>query len=122
VVNAGFSDRLSVEQQRVHLVAIGFVVVAIALVMGPAALHRRTEPQAVSRRFLTISSRLLEWGMAPLAGAISLDVYLVARLIAPSARWAGGVAGVLAAVFLLVWYVLPASERLQQWLASDRRD
>jgi len=118
VFNSGFSTRLSIVQQRMHLVAIVLVVVAIALVMAPAALHRRTEPDAVSRRFLTVSTRLLEWGMAPLGVAICLDVYLVAALIAPSSSWAAVTAGFLAAVFVFLWHVLPASQRLQRRLGT----
>ena len=39
--------------------AIGLVAVAIALLMAPAALHRHTEPMAISQRFINVSSRLL---------------------------------------------------------------
>jgi hypothetical protein len=56
--------------------------VAIVLVMAPAPLHRQTEPMAVAKRVITISSRLLMASMAPLAIGICLDVYLVARVIA----------------------------------------
>ena len=61
--------------------AIVLVTIAIALVMAPAALHRQTEPLAVSRRFIRISSRLLMGSMAPLAVGICLDIYVVARVI-----------------------------------------
>jgi len=72
----------------VHLVAIVLVVVAIALVMGPAALHRRTEPKSISERFLQLSSRFLQWGMASLALAIVLDVYIVTDIITRSSAFA----------------------------------
>src|SRR5678815_3624575 len=66
VFNSGFRDLLSPGERMLHLAALVLVAIAIALVMAPAALHRQTEPMAVSRRFITISSRLLMASMAPL--------------------------------------------------------
>src|SRR5256885_462626 len=84
VFSQGFDRQLSSIEKLVHLGAIMLVTIAIALVMAPAALHRQTEPRSVSKRFITISSRLLMASMAPLAVGICLDVYLVARVIAGS--------------------------------------
>src|SRR6476619_5483200 len=81
VFNASFSDKLSSGEQTLHLTAILCVVVAVALVMAPAAIHRSREPNSVSRRFIHVSSRLLRWSMVPLAVATSFDVYLVSRVI-----------------------------------------
>src|SRR5215216_5190831 len=66
VFNAGFFERLSSAERLAHLVAIGLVVIAIAFVMAPAALHRSTEPESLSRRFVHLSSWLLQCGMVPL--------------------------------------------------------
>ncbi len=74
VFSAAFRDQLSSAERTLHLAAIVLLTVAIVLVMAPAALHRQTEPEAVSRRFITISSRLLMASMAPLAVGICLDV------------------------------------------------
>src|SRR5437870_1506085 len=68
-----FATALTPVEQLFHLAAILCAVVAVALVMAPAALHRRREPESVSRAFIEISSRLLMWSMAPLAVAIVLD-------------------------------------------------
>ncbi|HSR65457.1 MAG TPA: DUF6328 family protein, partial [Xanthomonadaceae bacterium] len=47
-----FSERFGVElthgEQRVHLLAIGLVALAIALIMTPAAYHRQTDPEQVT--------------------------------------------------------------------------
>jgi Family of unknown function (DUF6328) len=114
VFTAGFSATLSAGEQRIHLLAIGLVVIAIALVMGPAALHRQAEPRLVTERFITISSHLLMWGMLPLALGICLDVYLVGRVVLGSRAVAGTVAAVLLSVIALVWYALPRSRTLQR--------
>ena len=106
-----FQERLSRTDQLVHLAAILLVTIAIALVMAPAALHRQSEPEAVSQRFIDTSSTLLLAGMFPLALGIVLDVYLITGIIVgtPAAGWVVGAA--LLAVFAALWLWLPARER-----------
>ena len=106
VFSASFRELLSPAERQLHLVAIVLVVIAIVLVMAPAALHRQAEPLAVSRRFLTISSHLLMASMAPLTLGLCLDVYVVARVIA-GGRAAGIIAVALLGVFIAFWHVLP---------------
>ena len=111
VFSAAFKEQLSSGERILHLAAIVFVTIAIVLVMAPAALHRQTEPEAVSRRFITISSRLLMASMVPLAVGICLDVYLVARVIVGSGGVAGAVATSLFGVFIGFWLLLPRAVR-----------
>jgi hypothetical protein len=40
--NSTFRERLTSSEQLIHLVAIGLVAMAVALVMAPAAYHRQT--------------------------------------------------------------------------------
>lgn len=112
VFNQRFAEKLSATGQRVHLVAILCVVVSIALVMTPAALHRHCEPQSVSRRFLELSSRLLMWGMVPLALGTALDAYLVSLVILNEPLLAGVIATGVLGLFGALWMVLPAHVRL----------
>jgi hypothetical protein len=107
VFSTTFEQLLSPVERRVHLTAIVLVTIAMVLVMAPAALHRQLEPHAVSRRFIDTSSRLLMASMAPLAIGICLDVYLVSRIIAGSARTASLIAIPVLAVFIVLWFILP---------------
>ena len=111
VFSEAFRQQLSSAERILHLAAIVLVTIAIVLVMAPAALHRQTEPEAVSRRFITISSRLLMGSMAPLAAGICLDVYVVARVIVGSRGVAGVLAAFLLGVFILFWLLLPRAVR-----------
>jgi hypothetical protein len=86
-------------------------------VMAPAALHRQTEPESVSRRFITISSRLLMASMVPLAAGICLDVYVVARVIVGTRGVAGVIAASLLGVFILFWFLLPRAVR-RMWIGG----
>ena len=110
VFNDGFGEKLSGPQQMMHLVSIVLVAIAIALVMAPAALHRQSEPQEVSERFIWLSSNLLLASMFPLAVAICIEAWLVSCIIV--GREAVGVALGLAllGVFGLFWLFIPRRE------------
>jgi Family of unknown function (DUF6328) len=107
VFNAGFAERLSPAEQRVHLAAIALVVLAVALVTAPAALHRQSEPHSISDRFLSFASRLLLWSMFPLALGICLDVYLVTQLILHSTTASVALAATLFCILIGLWFGLP---------------
>jgi len=121
VFSTVFREQLSSGERMLHLAAIVLVTIAIVLVMAPAALHRQTEPRAVSERFITISSRLLMASMAPLAIGICLDVYVVARVIVGSARIAAMIAASLLGVFLAFWLLLPRAVRRRSRHAPSPR-
>jgi hypothetical protein len=100
VFNNGFADRLTTGQQKLHILAIVLVVIAIVLVMSPASLHREAEPKTASDRFLRVATRLLLAAMLPLAAGICLDVFLVAFMV-----WKDPVIPTLLAVMLFICFV-----------------
>jgi hypothetical protein len=119
VFSEAFRERLSPAERILHLAAIVLLTIAIVLVMAPAALHRQTEPRAVSERFITISSRLLMASMAPLAAGICVEVYVVARVIVGSRVVAGIVAAGLLGVFIVFWLLLPRAIRRRRPDGAD---
>jgi hypothetical protein len=111
VFNDGFGEKLSSSQQMLHLAAIVLVAIAVALVMTPAALHRQSEPKEVSERFVWVASKLLLASMFPLVLGLCFEVYLVAIIVAHSEALALALSVLLAALFGLLWLVLPRRER-----------
>jgi MFS-type transporter involved in bile tolerance (Atg22 family) len=105
-----FAHALTAGEQRLHLLAVALVALAIALIMTPAAYHRQTEPQHASEAFIRISTRLLLASMPPLAVAICLDFYLVARMVLDDGIVAWLATG-LFFVFVGLWFVLPMAAR-----------
>ena len=81
VFNQAFSEKLTSGEQRLHLLAIALVAVAVAIIMTPAALHRGIGPMEVSATFVRASTSLLLGSMLPLALGICVDFYLVGRAI-----------------------------------------
>ena len=118
VFNSTFWTKLDRLEQVIHYVALGLVACSVALVMTPAAYHRQAEPMTVSKRFLTISTRLLHWSMYPLMSAIVLDFYLIGSLILDSRLLSLLVAGGISGVFLVLWVFLPRVRRLQRMLSG----
>ena len=118
VFNQSFATRLSSAEQASHIVAIALVATAIAMLMAPAVLHRHTEPMAVSRRFIDVSSRLLMWSMVPLVAGMAIDLFLVARLGFGDRTSAVVLTAVTLGVFVVLWVVLPQSRTLQDALGA----
>ncbi|HJW26083.1 MAG TPA: DUF6328 family protein [Rhodocyclaceae bacterium] len=111
VFNDGFASKLDRPEQLLHLAAIGLVVVAMALVMTPAAYHRQALPKTVTDHFIGLSSRLLLWSMFPLALGIAMDFYLIANLVTGRQGLAAALAAGLLALFFALWLALPWSHR-----------
>lgn len=111
---AVFNDRfekLPVYAQDCHAAALALVVVAIALVMMPAAYHRLAEPGQVSLHAIKISSRAICCAMAPLAAGLALDIAVVLYMVAESGPVSA--AGGLGAFLLLLgmWFAYPLHAR-----------
>ena len=101
------------------LIAIVLVATAVAIIMTPAAYNRQTTPMEVTDDFVRVSTRLLLWSMFPLAVGISLDLYLIGRVIAGSIG--GGVlsAGVFA-VYVMLWFLLPRVRLIRRLIRSPK--
>jgi hypothetical protein len=110
VFSERFSTALSAREQHLHLLAIALDAIAVALIMAPAACHRQCQPQQVSQSLMRVSTALLLASLPPLAMAISIDVFLVARLVTGPGGMATALAVGLLAVFGLLWFALP------QWM------
>ena len=106
VFNTRFHDFSSFEQ-ILHLVALLLVAFAIALIMTPAAYHRIAERGIVSRRFVDLASRFLELALMPLMLGISLDLFLLGRLILNSEALSAAIASTMFVIFFGLWYVFP---------------
>jgi uncharacterized protein DUF6328 len=119
VFNSAFRQELSATEQRVHLLAIGLVGVAIALILAPAAYHRQIEPLEITHRFIHISTRLMLGSMAALALSICLDIFLVSRLILQDFLLSLLVTVALLVLFIVFWIVLPRSELMKEALDNE---
>jgi hypothetical protein len=93
--------------QDCHVAALGLVVIAIALVMMPAAYHRQAEPFQVSRRAIALASRCICSALAPLAAAIALDVFVVVHMVTGRAALSAGSGAAAFLLLISVWFAYP---------------
>ena len=114
VYNNRFTD-LARMDQSLHFVSLACTAVSVAFIMTPAAYHRSIGVQVVTQQFIRNSTRLLLASMPPLGIAISIDFYIVGRLIFDAA-WPAIVGAVLCALFFFMWLALPRSKALQDGL------
>lgn len=111
---AVFNDRfekLPVYAQDLHAAALALVVVAIALVMLPAAYHRIAEPKMITLHTIRISSRAISYALAPLAAALSLDIVVVLYMVTGRDH-VSAIGGAGAFLLLMsMWYIYPLHSR-----------
>ena len=114
VFSYGFSQSLSKLDQQLHFFSIAFTVISIGLVMAPAAVHRTVDPFSVSEAFIRLSTRLLLSSLLPLAISISIEIFLIGKLIMDG--WLVGItSGLLAFIlFLSLWVGLPLIQRRER--------
>jgi hypothetical protein len=106
VFNAKFWE-LASSHRVVHLLAIGLVAIAVALVMTPAAYHRLALQNSINQSFIDLSSRLLLCSMFPLVLGTCLDFYLITTMILSSELWGVGLSLALMSVFGSLWFGFP---------------
>lgn len=118
VFNPAFHEKLSGAERDLHLTAISLIIIAIAMVMAPAAYHRQIDPHYVSETFVYIATRLLLYSMFPLMIALGLEFFLVTRVV--TGRLSLGIvfAAVLVSIFSTLWFVLPRNRKLQGLMAA----
>jgi hypothetical protein len=111
---AVFNDRFAAMDfplRILHYVSITLVVMAIALIMTPAAYDRIAEPRIVTAHFLDMTAVLLTVAMGVFGAALSLELLVVTTLILGSFNAGVVSAGCALAVFATLWFYLPWRRR-----------
>ena len=116
VFSTDFRKDLDPTMQRLHLMAIGLIACAVALIMAPAAFHRQAGGRRVTDTFVKVSTRLLLWSMVPLAVGICIDFYLIATIML-SGTLAALAAAILFLLYLVLWIALPRVRALQRLMS-----
>ena len=117
VFNPAFQEKLSLTERGLHLTLIVLIVIAIGMVMAPAAYHRQKDPQSVGEDFIFIATRLLLYSMLPLMMALGLEFFLISRVITNSLVLSILLSLLLVSLFSTLWFVLPRNRKLQRFLA-----
>jgi hydrogenase-4 membrane subunit HyfE len=119
VFNQRFTE-LDRPDQVLHLAAIVLVALAVTFVMTPAAYHRSHGSREVTDTFIHVSSLLLLAGMVPLAVALCIDFFVIAKLVLGGDSAGVTFAAGLFAVMAFFWFVFPRMGRLHQAVGGLR--
>ena len=94
-----------------HLISLGMVIIAVALVMTPAVYYRYVGRDYVTPRMVGLSSLMIRAALFPLAAGLALDIFTVI-LTAIDRPVFSAIGGVVAFVFLIgLWFIFPISAR-----------
>jgi uncharacterized protein DUF6328 len=114
LLSVAFTDhhaRASGFEQAVHMVAVVFATMAIALLIAPAGWHRLLFRKGQRPQILETANRLAIAGLVCLAIALTATVLLLFEVVAGAV--VATVFTVLTAVlFGILWFVLPLRVRL----------
>jgi len=112
-------QRTPFDARIAHAAGLVLLIVAMILLVAPAAFHRLAERGEDTPRAERVCAILVLAGMAPLGLAISADLYVVCRLVDATRPAALAAAACAALVSGAAWYVFPLSIRATR--VRDRR-
>jgi hypothetical protein len=110
---AVFEDKfsqLTAQMQALKLVSLSLLIVALALMLAPLALHWVTPKGKDPRRLHLYIQEMIEWGLLPFALAMALDVTIAASRVV-SLPWTYGLGAGLLVLALSFWYGLEYFKR-----------
>jgi hypothetical protein len=119
IFNEAFFHRLQAWEQQLHLTAIGLTLLAVGLSVTPAAMHRQSEPASISEQLVKITGTLLKLALVPLIGAMSVDFYIVSRMILGHGSEPLIIGVSAGATLAFLWFVLPAIRAQQRKKEDD---
>jgi len=99
---AGF-QRLPLPAQFAQITGLSIMTAGLGWLIWPAAFHQITENGVSNTATHAFTTRVLDWGLLPLALGLALTTYPVATALRmPYPLWISAATGLLA---ILVWYV-----------------
>lgn len=104
VFEQGF-DSLPLPSQILKLGGLGLMLIAVGLIISPAAYHRLVERGEDTHEIHRYTTRLMGWALLPFALGLGVDLYVAAQKVV---GWKTGVAAGLGGALLAasLWYGL----------------
>jgi DMSO reductase anchor subunit len=104
IFEPGF-DKLPLPSQLLKMVGLGLMLLAVALIISPAAYHRLVERGEDTHEIHRYTSKLMTWALLPFSLGLGIDFYVAAQKVF---EWKAGVAAGLFGTLLAAsfWYLL----------------
>lgn len=104
--NGGFAEIRDTEK-AVYMITFLCSVMSLVCFTAPAAHHRLQRPLRDRERFKNRATRFVITGLVPLSVAITLATQLVTSTVVPNQWISWGVAGLVALLILIMWWLVP---------------
>jgi hypothetical protein len=120
--NASFQD-VAASDRWVYVITFLCSLIALLLFAAPAAHHRLERPLIDREGFKNYATRFILAGLVFLSIALVLATELVIARVYAENYISWGVAGLVALLVLIVWWILPRSriKRMRDQIASGQR-
>lgn len=106
-------ESLPVVPQALKLAGLGLMLVAVGMLISPAAYHRLVERGEDTEEEHRYASKLMGFALLPFAFGLGIDLYVAAqKVVGWKAGVAAGLAGLLVALFF--WYLLEFYRRRER--------
>ena len=113
--------RAPLDARIAHTAGLGLLIMAMILLMAPAAFHRLAERGEDTPRVERVCAILIMAAMAPLGLAISADLFVICRLVGAARLAALAAAGCAILISGGAWYLFPLSARANRVRVRRRR-
>jgi Family of unknown function (DUF6328) len=110
VFTEGFRS-LDAVQRLLHFTSLLATLIAIGLIMSPAAHHRLAEEWAATARFMRISSRLIALAMIALMIALTIEIVVISDFLFGSVLVDSAFAAAIVVFFGGLWFFWPLATR-----------
>lgn len=97
-------------ERAVYIVAVLATALSALLLMAPSAQHRLDFRAGDKEALLEISNQCAVAGIAVLAVAMTIVLFLLIELVLGT-RWAAAIGAAAAAAFAVVWFLVPLRRR-----------
>ena len=102
--------KLGGAQRDLYVTSLVLAAVATVLLIGPVAYHRLVFRRGMKEQLVRFANQMAILGLAAVAGAVLIAVLLVTDFVAGAVA-AGLITGVLACMIVVMWFVVPLTQR-----------
>jgi Family of unknown function (DUF6328) len=113
VISQSF-EKLPASSQLIHTASLGCIMIAVILLIAPAAYHRIVFSGQDTEEVHRIGSWFITAATVPLAFGLAGDVYVVLAQISASAFIGALIAGTALILLVGLWHALPLISRRQR--------
>ena len=101
-----FAEEVGTGLRQEYLATLGVTAMATALLIAPVTMHRLLFRQGLKPQLVTMADWLAKAGLACLAVAVLLAVFLIVAVVSAQSTAFWFVAG-LGALFAVTWLIIP---------------